>query len=139
MRIIFYFLFLYLFLPFNQSADLITIFVFFILINENPIFSIFFAFLTGLLIDLYNPTALGFNTLIYLILGQGTIYLRRFIVREPLTLFIIFLIFYLSKTVISIIFLAHPFQIFKSVLTVIFFIPIYLLFSKLFFKLWIRS
>lgn len=139
MRYIAYLLLLYLFLPFNHLIDFIAILAFYILINESGFFSIIFAFFCGLLIDLYHPSFLGTTPLIYLILGQGVIYLKRYLVREPIIISAAFLIFYLLKTLFATLTRVGHLSGVYIFFTILFFIPLVFLLNKIFFKEWARS
>ncbi|MEO0185518.1 MAG: hypothetical protein ABIL20_06940 [candidate division WOR-3 bacterium] len=138
MRFLLYFILCYVLLPVNSTIDFISIILYFIILNEDEKFSIAFAFFAGLLMDLYLPVSLGLNTLIFLILGQALIFLKKYFVREPLTLFFIFLAFYLIRILLLYLINGITFNITTILLTVIVCLPVYYLLSKLCFRVWMR-
>ncbi len=139
MRILFYFILTYLFLPVNSAIDLLTILVYFVLLNEDEKFSIVFAFFVGLLTDLYYPVSLGVNMLVFLVLAQGLVFIKKYFVREPLTLFIVFVIFYFIKILFAHIIPGRLAMWNTIVFTIIFALPVVFILQKICFKVWIRS
>ncbi|MBA7626478.1 hypothetical protein ES703_33928 [subsurface metagenome] len=138
MKYILYIVLLYVFLPFNPYIDLIAILIFFIAFQEDDRFVLLFSFFAGLLIDLYYPVVLGINMLIYIILVQTLIYIKRYIVHSPVVVFAIFMSFYLTKIVIMHLILSAPLVIQSIIITTIVFSPIFILLNRLFYKRWIK-
>jgi len=138
MKYILYIVLLYVFLPFNLYIDLIAILIFFIAFQEDDRFVLLFSFFAGLLIDLYYPVVLGINMLIYIILVQTLIYIKRYIVHSPVVVFAIFMSFYLTKIVIMHLILSAPLVIQPIIITTIVFFPIFILLNRLFYKRWIK-
>mgnify|MGYP000294833363 CR=1 FL=1 len=139
MRILFYFILTYLFLPINSAADLLTILVYFVVLNEDEKFSIMFAFFVGLMIDLYYPLSLGVNMLIFLVLSQGLVFIKKYFVHEPLTLFIVFVIFYFIKFLFANIIPGRIVMWNTIFFTLIFALPVLFILHKICFKVWIRT
>jgi rod shape-determining protein MreD len=138
MKYILYIVLLYVFLPFNLYIDLIAILIFFIAFQEDDRFILLFSFFAGLLIDLYYPVVLGINMLIYIILVQTLIYIKRYIVHSPVVVFAIFMSFYLTKIVIMHLILSAPLVIQPIIITTLVFFPIFILLNRLFYKRWIK-
>ncbi|MCK5258549.1 MAG: hypothetical protein KAJ69_03435 [Thermoplasmatales archaeon] len=138
MKYILYIVLLYVFLPFNLYIDLIAILIFFIAFQEDDRFVLLFSFFAGLLIDLYYPVVLGINMLIYIILVQTLIYIKRYIVHSPVVVFAIFMSFYLTKIVIMHLILSAPLVIQPIIITTIVFFPIFIFLNRLFYKRWIK-
>jgi len=138
MRYLIYFLLLYIFLPFNHVVDILSILIFFVIFNEDNRFALIFSFFNGLLIDLYHPVSLGFNTLIYTAFGMALLYLKQFIIKDPLTTLITFTIFYLSKTIVIHIVISSPFNIQTFLITVFVFLPAVMILNRTLFKIWMR-
>ncbi len=138
MKYILYIVLLYVFLPFNLYIDLIAILIFFIAFQEDNRFVLLFSFFAGLLIDLYYPVVLGINMLIYIILVQTLIYIKRYIVHSPVVVFAIFMSFYLTKIVIMHLILSAPLVIQPIIITTIVFFPIFIFLNRLFYKRWIK-
>ncbi|MEO0106173.1 MAG: hypothetical protein ABIL70_02460 [candidate division WOR-3 bacterium] len=139
MRYIGYLLLLYLFVPINHTVDLITILLFFVLLNESPFYSIVFAFFAGLVIDLYHPVALGVNSLFYLLLGEGLILLKKYLPREFITINIVFIIFYCIKILLNLVVLGYRIPFPGGLLTLFFFPISFFLLNKIFYKVWKRA
>lgn len=138
MKYLFYFLLLYLFLPFNHTIDLLVVLICYIIFNENEIFAIIFAFFSGLLIDLYNPYSLGFNTLIYTLFTQALLYLKRYLAKDLLTILLTFVVFYLVKFVIIRAVFLTQFKMLTILLTIAVFLPFLLLLNKVLYRVWMR-
>ncbi len=136
---ILYFILLYLTLPFNWVIDFIAIFGFFIIFNEDEHFALIYLFFSGLLLDLYNPSALGKNTLIYTLLAQGLIYTKKYISHNLITTLAAFTVFFALKTLL--IQLTHPgyFTILQIILTEILFIPAFLILNRIKYGIWMKS
>ncbi|MGB9720888.1 MAG: hypothetical protein ACPL28_05345 [bacterium] len=139
MRYALYFILCYIFLPVNSTIDFISIILFFIILNDDEKFSIAFTFFVGLLIDLYYPVSLGLNTLIFLILGQVLIFFKKYFVREPVTLIFVFLAFYLIRILLLYVMNGITFNVTTILFTIVLCVPIYYFFSKLFFRVWMRT
>ncbi len=102
MKYILYVLLLYIFLPFNHAVDCIAILLFIAYLKENPYFVLPFAFFAGLLLDLYHPVVLGFHMLTYLVLMQLMIYIRKYLAHQFIIMLALFLAYYVTKTIASI-------------------------------------
>jgi len=139
MRFFLYFILSYFCLPFNSTIDFISILVYFIILNEDERFSIIFAFFAGLLLDLYYPVSFGLNMLIFLILGQILIFLKKYFVREPLTLIFIFTTFYLLRIFLVYVINGVAFNITTLISTIIFSLPIVYILNKICFSVWMRN
>lgn len=139
MRFLAYFVLAYLFLPINRSIDFITILVYFIILNEDEKFSILFAFFVGLLIDLYYPAVLGLNIIIFLILSEALIFLKKYFVREPFTLIFVFSVFYLLRVFLVFAVNGLTFYITTIILTIILSLPLIYLLNKICFRVWMKS
>jgi len=138
MKYFIYIILLYIFLPFNFSIDLITTLVFFVIFNEDERFTLIFAFLAGLLVDLYNPVKLGTNFLVYLILAQALLYLKKYIAQSLLAIVATFSIFYLLKIIVIHLALSSPLKIQPTIITIITFLPIFWVLNKLLYRVWMR-
>lgn len=139
MRFLLYFVLVYLFLPLNRTIDLITILVYFIILNEDEKFSIAFAFFAGLLIDLYYPIFLGLNMMIFLILCQTLIFFKKYFVREPFTLIFVFSIFYLLRILINFLVNGIISNFTSIIFTIIFSLPVIYLLNRISFRVWMKS
>jgi rod shape-determining protein MreD len=139
MKYIIYIFLLYLFLPFSFSIDLVTLLLFFIIFNEDHRFALIFSFLIGLLVDLYNPISLGINMLVYLILTQSLLYIKKYIAQNLATIFGTFTIFYVIKvTTIHIILTSSPaFQ--PIITTIIVFLPFFFVLNRLVNGVWMKT
>lgn len=129
---------LYLALTINAYVDVLTIIVFFIIMKEDARFALIFAFLAGLLVDLYSPVHLGVNTLLLLVLAQTLLFLKRFLVVNPLTNVATFLVFYLVKTALANILVSAPISILHIVYTVAAFFPVTIILNRINFRVWMR-
>uniref|UniRef100_A0A7C4TJI3 Rod shape-determining protein MreD n=1 Tax=candidate division WOR-3 bacterium TaxID=2052148 RepID=A0A7C4TJI3_UNCW3 len=134
-----YLLLLYIFIPFNQKIDIISILIFFVILNESPVFSVVFSFFAGLLLDLYYPVALGMNAMFHTILAQGLSYVKKYLIQEPLPILIIFTIFYILKVLLTFIFVISEIHLAKILLTIFTFLPIFIILNKIFYRVWSRS
>jgi len=139
MRYLIYFVLLYIFLPFNFSIDIPIILIFFIIFNEDERFAVIFSFLAGFLIDLYNPPMFGVNTLVYVLLAQSLLYLRKYILQSLLTTFVTFVIFYLAKIFILHLAIMSPLSTTPIALTIITFFPISWILHRLLYGVWTRT
>ncbi len=139
MRFLLYFILVYFFIPINSAVDLLTILVYFVALNEDNIFSILFAFFVGLLMDLYYPVSIGVNMLIFLILTQGLVFIKKYLVREPLTLIIVFTIFYSVRVLTAYVIPGRIIMWNNAFLTIIFALPVIFILQKICFNVWIRN
>ncbi|OGC41320.1 hypothetical protein A2Y85_06805 [candidate division WOR-3 bacterium RBG_13_43_14] len=139
MRFVLYLALFYLFLPFNRYIDLIAIVIFFIFWHENNWIGLLYALFVGFLIDLYNPSRLGLNILIFLVLGQVIIYVRDFIVQNLPTTIALFSAFFLSRVIVISLLSVTNFHIWSIVITFLAFIPIYLGLHKIVYRQWMKT
>ena len=137
-RYLVYIIALYLALTVNAFVDVLTIIIFFIIMTEDARVALVFAFVTGLLIDLYSPVQLGVNTLLLLALAQTLLFLKKYLVVNPLTNFATFLVFYLIKTALANIFVSAPISTLHIVYTIVAFFPVTIILSKINFRIWMR-
>ena len=138
-RYLLYILALYLSLPFNSTIEISTIIVFFVIIREDARFALVFAFFTGLLVDLYYPIRLGVNTLVYLSLTEILIYLKKYLVLNPLTTIATFTVLYLVKTATLNIFVSAHIDPARMILTLLMFLPLLYLLNRIGFGIWIKK
>jgi hypothetical protein len=134
-----YFLILYLILPLNSLVDLITILIFFVAFNENEKFSIIFAFFCGLLIDLYNPVKFGLNTIVFTVLSQILIYVKKYVAKGLVPVFFTFLIFYLLRVLIITLAAPGAFRIVSILITIFLFLPLSALLNNVFRRSWMKT
>jgi cell shape-determining protein MreD len=139
MKYIIYIFLLYLFLPFSSNIDLVTLLLFFIIFNEDHRFALFFSFLIGLLVDLYNPVFLGINMLVYLILTQSLLYIKKYIAQNLATIFGTFTIFYVIKVTVIHIVLTAPFAFQPVITTIIAFLPFFFILNRLAHGVWMKT
>jgi rod shape-determining protein MreD len=139
MKYIIYILLLYLFLPFSYNIDLVTLLLFFIIFNEDQRFALIFSFLIGLLVDLYTPVSLGINMLVYLILTQSLLSVKKYIAQNLATVFVTFTIFYVIKvTTVHIVLTSSPaFQ--PIITTIIAFLPFFFILNRLVHGVWMKT
>jgi cell shape-determining protein MreD len=137
-RYLVYLVVLYLALPANAILDISLITVFFVIMQEDERFALAFAFVTGLLIDLYQPIRVGVNTLILITLTQLLLYLKKYLVLNPLTTLATFVVFYLIKTAITNIVIAAPIDPLHVVYTIAAFFPVIIVLSKVNFGTWMK-
>ncbi len=138
-RYLVYLIALYLALPFNTAIDAVAIIVFFTITEEDERFALVFSFIAGLLVDLYHPVRLGVNTLIYITVTGALIYLKRYLIRNPLTTIATFVVFYLVRTALANVIISSPINPVLIFSTIIAFFPIMLLLSKISFGVWMRK
>lgn len=138
MKYLLYIILLYLFLPFNNWIDLLSILIFFVSYKEDERFALIFAFYTGLIIDLYYPVTLGLNTLLYLILVQALLYVKKYTARNNVVAIGLFTIFYLIKVCISYIIISFSINIMLIISTLLISIPFFLFLNKLIYKKWMK-
>ena len=137
-RYLVYIIALYLALTVNAFVDVLTIIIFFIIMTEDARVALVFAFVTGLLLDLYTPVQLGVNTLLLLALTQTLLFLKKYLVVNPLTNFATFVVFYLIKTALANIFVSAPISTLHIVYTIVAFFPVTIILSKINFRIWMR-
>lgn len=102
MKYLIYVILLYVFLPFNYVIDIIAVLLFIVYLKENPYFVLLYAFFAGLLLDLYYPVMLGFHMVLYLTLMQMLIYVRKYLAHQTLITFTLFLAYYITKIIVSV-------------------------------------
>ncbi len=139
MKYLWYFALLYILLPFNLYIDMISILIFYLVFNEDERFTLAFSFFAGLLTDLFYPVVLGVNILIYVLLAQTMIYVKKYINQKMLVNWTVFAIYYLIKIIITHIAISTPVNIKPIILTIFCFLPIILLFNKIKYKVWMRT
>lgn len=139
MKYIIYILLLYLFLPFSFSIDLVTLLLFFIIFNEDHRFALIFSFLIGLLVDLYSPVSLGINMLVYLILTQSLLYVKKYIAQNLTTIFGTFTIFYVIKVTTIHIVLTSSLAFQPIITTIIAFLPFFFILNRLVHGVWMKT
>ena len=137
-RYLVYLVVLYLTLPANAILDISLITVFFVIMQEDERFALAFAFVSGLLIDLYQPIRVGINTLILITLTQILLYFKRLLVLNPLTTIAAFLVFYLIKTAITNSAVSSPRAPLHVVSTSAAFFPVNIVLSKITFGIWMK-
>jgi rod shape-determining protein MreD len=137
-RYLIYFIALYMILPFSATVDFLTILVFFIIMNEDPRFAIVFAFITGLLVDLYIPVRLGVNTLIYITIAQVLLLLKKYLMINPLTIISTFVVFLLVKTALTNLLVSGPLSPLHIVYSIVLFFPIIMVLNRINFGTWMR-
>jgi cell shape-determining protein MreD len=133
-----YVLILYILLPLNSLADLITVLVFFIAFNEDERFSVLFAFFSGLLIDLYNPIKLGLNALVLTVLSQSLIYLKKYVAKGLSPVFVTYLAFFLLRVFIVTLAAPGTFRLFNVLITIAAFLPLSYALNRMFRRSWMR-
>ncbi len=138
-RFLVYLLALYLALPASATVDILTIILFFIIMEEDMFAAIIFAFFTGLLIDLYSPVRIGVNTLIYITLTQSLLLLKKFLVINPLTTMATFIVFYLIKVAATNILATAPINILHIVYTAAVFFPVTTILRRINFGVWMKA
>ena len=139
MKYLWYFALLYILLPFNLYIDMISILIFYLVFNEDERFTLAFSFFAGLLTDLFYPVVLGVNILIYVLLVQTMLYVKKYINQKMLINWAVFAIYYLVKIVITHIAISAPVNIKPIFLTIFCFLPIILLLNKIKYKVWMRT
>jgi rod shape-determining protein MreD len=137
-RYLVYILALYIALTLNTFIDVLAIIVFFIIMKEDARVALIFAFVAGLLIDLYSPAQLGVNTLVLLILTQTLLLLKRFLVVNPLTNVATFFVFYLIKIALANILISTPINTLHIVYTLAAFFPLTIILNRINFRIWMR-
>ncbi len=139
LRYLFYILALYLSLPFSATVDITTIIVFCVIVKEDARFALIFAFVTGLLIDLYSPIRLGVTTIVYLTLAEVLLYLRKFLVLNPITTIATFTVLYLIKTAILNFVISAPINPGTMIFTLLAFFPVFFLLNRVSYGTWMKK
>ena len=138
-RYFIYAILLYILLPVNATVDLIAMLVFFVALKENETTALLFAFLAGLLIDLYYPVLFGINMLVYTVLVQAVLYLKRYFAQGPLILLVVFAAFYLARNLVMYVFVAPIWHIQLLILTIALFLPVFLILNKTLHGIWMKT
>lgn len=138
-RYFIYILLLYILLPVNAAIDLIAILAFFVALNEDETIALLFAFLAGLLIDLYYPILFGINMLVYTVLVQAVLYVKKYFAQGPLILMVVFAAFYIAKHLVMYIFVAPVWHIQLLILTVALFLPVFLILNRTLYGIWMKT
>jgi cell shape-determining protein MreD len=139
LRYLLYMTALYLSLPFSATVDVATIIVFSVIIKEDARFALVFAFITGLLIDLYNPIRLGISTIVYITLAQVLLYLRKFLVLNPITTIATFTVLYLVKTATLSILASAPIDPSSMIFTILAFFPVFFFLNRISYGTWMKK
>jgi cell shape-determining protein MreD len=138
-RYLVYLIMLYLGLPVSALIDIIAITVFYVALEEDGRFAIIFAFVAGLLIDLYHPNHIGTNMLIYVILTESLLWMKKFLVLNPLTTVATFIVFHLVETALANILVGAPLNCLQIVYTIAVFFPIILVLNRINFGAWMNA
>jgi rod shape-determining protein MreD len=138
MKYLWYFILLYVLLPFNLYVDLISILVFYLVFHEDERFTLIFSFIAGLLIDLFYPVVLGVNIIIYIVLVQIMLYIKKYIVHSIWVSWIVFTAYYLVKTIATYLAFSAPFRVLCIFLTILSFLPFILILNKLKYRVWMK-
>jgi rod shape-determining protein MreD len=139
LRYLLYIVILYATLPFSGTVDLPAIIVFYVITNEDARFALLYALGTGLLTDLYYPARLGVNTAVYVALTQTLLFLKRFLVLNPLITIATFIVLYLVKTAVLNLIIASPIELTRVVYTVLAFFPVVCLLTWISHGIWMRK
>jgi len=139
MKYLWYFVLLYILLPFNLYVDLISILIFYLVFNEDERFTLIFSFLAGLLIDLFYPVVLGVNIIIYIVLVQIMFYIKKYIVHSIWASWIVFTAYYLAKTIVTHLVFSAPLRVICILLTIVSFLPFMLTLNKLKYRVWMKT
>lgn len=138
-RYFIYAILLYILLPVNATIDLIAMLVFFVTLKENETTALLLAFLAGLLIDLYYPILFGINMLVYTVLVQAVLYLKKYFTQSPFILLVVFTAFYIVKNLVMYVFVAPIWHIQLLILTVAIFLPVFLILNKILYGIWMKT
>ncbi len=139
MRFVLYFVLIYIFIPLNSTVDLISMLVFFVVLNEDPKFSIIFAFFSGLVFDLYYPISLGLNILIFLGLSEVLLYLRKYFIKEPLTLLFIFTVYYIFRLLLVYVLSGAGINVTSMFITIMLSLPVFYMLNRICFRVWMKT
>ena len=126
-------------LPLNTIADFVVIMLFFVAISEHAHVAILYAFIAGLFVDLYYPSLLGLNMLLFVVLVQILLIIISYITKTPVILFALFAVFFLIKITVHHIIIAFDTSILFIILTLAFFFPICGLLNKIVYRVWMRT
>jgi cell shape-determining protein MreD len=138
-RCLVYLIALYLALPISATVDVLTIILFFIIMESDARIAILFSFFTGLLIDLYSPVRMGVNTLLYITLTQSLLFLKKFLVINPFTIIATFFVFYLIKVALANILVSAPINLLHIGYTIVAFFPVTMILSRISFGIWMKA
>lgn len=139
LRYLFYIIALYATMPFSPTVDVTTVIVFFVLIEEDERFALCFAFLAGLISDLYFPVRLGVNMLTGVALGQLLILLKKYLVLNPLTTIATFIVFYFLKTATLNVAVSLPIEPMRILYTILVAFPTLLLLRRTLLGVWMKE
>jgi len=139
MKYILYFVLLYLLLPLNTIADFIVILLFSVAINEHAEFTILYAFVAGLLVDLYYPSMLGLNMLLFLIIAQVLMVVKTYVTKTPIMLFAMFTVFFLVKVIVHHFVISFPTSILFLLISLCCFFPVFGLLHKILYRTWMKT
>lgn len=138
-RYVLYVVLLYILLPVNASIDLIAMLIFFIAFREDESAALLFAFFAGLLIDLYYPILFGINMLTYVILVQAVLYLKKYFTENPFIIWVVFTIFYITRTIVIYVFVSPSLHIPLYVLTIAFSLPVFMVLNRTVHGIWMKT
>lgn len=138
-RYLVYFIALYLTLPISAIVDVLAIILFFIIMEEDARIALMFSFVTGLLTDLYLPVRIGINTLIYITLSQSLLFLKKYLVVNPLTTIATFIVFYLIKIALANILVSAPINLLHILYTIAAFFPVTMILNRINFGIWMKA
>ncbi|KPL12736.1 hypothetical protein AMJ74_06265 [candidate division WOR_3 bacterium SM1_77] len=138
-RYLVYFIALYLTLTISAIVDVLAIILFFIIMEEDARIALIFSFVTGLLIDLYLPVRIGINTLIYITLTQSLLFLKKYLVINPLTTIATFFVFYLIKIALANILVSAPINLLHIAYTIAAFFPVTMILNRINFGIWMKA
>ncbi len=139
LRYLLYVIALYITIPFSGSVDVAMIIAFFVIIEEDSRFALVYAFLAGLITDLYFPVRLGISSLINIILAQSLIVLKKYLVLNPLTTIATFIVFYFIRTALLNIFIASPINLVQISCTILAFFPTFFILKRTVRGLWTKK
>jgi rod shape-determining protein MreD len=139
MKYVLYFALLYVLLPLNTLADFIIILMFFVAINEHADFAIIYAFIAGLLVDLYYPSTLGMNMLLFVILVQILLIIKTYVTKTPIMVFALFTVFFLLKVIVHHMVVAFPTSIPFLLVSLLCFFPVFCLVHRIVYRTWMRT
>ncbi|UCD18932.1 MAG: rod shape-determining protein MreD [candidate division WOR-3 bacterium] len=130
---------LYITIPFSSSVDVAMIIAFFVIIEEDSRFALAYAFLAGLITDLYFPVRLGISSLINIVLTQSLIVLKKYLVLNPLTTIATFIVFYFVRTALLNIFIASPISLVQISCTILAFFPTLFILKRIVRGPWMKK
>lgn len=139
LRYLFYVVALYITLPFSGTIDVATVIVFFVILEEDTRFALIFAFLAGLISDLYFPVRLGINTLVNITLSQSLILLKKYLVLNPLTTIATFVVLYFVKIAVLNVLVSAPIDPAQISYTILIFFPVYFVLKRIVSGVWTKK